>query len=652
MRRRLLVLLALGAAVLGFAWEALRSRPPEAKAIERGVPLRPDETSRMEGGVLLRFTRGSETVLELNATSMAQLEGGAHFVRDVLELRAYMADGRHVSLSARSGTVRSTGPRREDVAVVLEGDVRVRDPDGIRLETDELAWNTSQRRLAGPGPARLYGPGLEGRVEAFEYRPDERIVETRGGMELHLGAGTPWRIDAARALYRLGPGELVLPGAFRARQPDRSIVAAGGIVRPARDGEPLRFSGTGPVLLSGPGPGLAWQVAGGQLDVTRRAPPAGDDAEVSATSIAARRNADGAVGALGAARWLVEVSRGTDGDTVSARAPDGFAARWREPDRPAWHARGRRLELSRGPAGAIERLEARGQVEIRDESGLQLLGDRLAWSRTVPDQVLLEGEGARAVRGQDLVEAPLLRFERARRRLIAEGGAITEIAATPEARDGLFAAGEPVRVRSTSVTIPLEDGPIVFEGPVQAWQFDTVLRARRMSWSDAARRLVAEGEVVGRFVVGRRSERVRTVRAQADRLSWNADTRVAGLEGDARFEDADTRLRAATIDVEMDETGEVAHLEAERDVIVERQDDIGRADRLVWTGGRTGVIELRGERALARLLPAGERREVRASVIRYHLAFRRYETEGGGGRSVITGREPDEPRKDDRDGPR
>ncbi len=624
--------------VLGVLYEGMRSRPPEAEPLERGTPLRPDETSRMEGGVLLRFTRGSEAVLELNATSMAQLEGGAHFVRDVLELRAFMADGRYVSLSARSGTVRTSGQKRENVSVVLKGDVRVLDPEGFRLVTDELQYDTALRRLSGPGPARLSGPGLRSRIEAFEYRPDERVIETRGAVEADLGGDLPWRFDAARALYRLGPGEFVFPGAFRARQPDRSILGSAGVIRPARDDRPLQFEGSGPVVVTGPGPGVSWQLTAGSLAVIRPGTVPGSAEAGRGTSIAARSREGAGRGALGAPRWTIEPAADDDRTTI-ARAPDGFAARWTPARGQPWSATGAELIVRREPGRGVARLEARGKVGVSGGAGVRVLGERLSWSIETPEQVLVEGHGARAMKGQDLIEAPTIRYLRAERLLVGQGGAITEIATVSGPESGLFAGEEPVRVRSESVAVPLEGGTIEFRGPVQAWQFDTVLRASRMSWSEAGRELVAEGDVVGRFVVGRRTGAVRTLRTSARRLTYDAGGKTARLVGEARFEDADIRLQATTIDVALDAAGEVRRLDAHGGVVIERGDDVGRSDRLVWTGGRMGVIELLGEKRLARLLPAGQGKEVRASLIRYHLASRQYETEGGGGRSVITGKQ-------------
>ncbi|NJN63764.1 MAG: hypothetical protein HC882_02025 [Acidobacteria bacterium] len=116
MRASSAFLVVVGTLVVGaIAYEVVRSRPPIAEPVQSRRPLRDDEKSRLEGGFLWRSLRGARTLVELRADSMLEIEGGAHFLRDVGELKVFAEDGRPISLSADRGTLRQLSPERTDV---------------------------------------------------------------------------------------------------------------------------------------------------------------------------------------------------------------------------------------------------------------------------------------------------------------------------------------------------------------------------------------------------------------------------------------------------------------------------------------------------------------------------------------------------------
>jgi lipopolysaccharide export system protein LptA len=646
-------LLAIGAAVV---FEIARPRPPQAAPVASRPPVRQDELARMEGGFSWTLTQGGEPVFALEAGSMVGIEGGANFLRDVSRLLVYLEDGRPVELQARRGTVRQLQPRRPvlgeapPVEIELEGNVAVREPDGNVLRTDRLVYDSVERVARSPGPARLEGEALRARLSSFEYRPDARVLETRGPLELRMGgAGVPWQLDASHAIYRLGTGELVLPEPFRVRQPDRTLVSGPAvIVLPGGEGPP-RFDGEGPSLMTSGRADVDWQLAAAGLEALGRN---GDDARLedlligSPASLVARRRGGGAgEGSLGAARWHFAPA---EGGRWRATIGPAFTARWRTGAADGrWRLRGEALELQQDPAGGLAAATASGQVEVVGPGETRAVGERLAWTARRREELRLEGEAARVRQRGDVVEAPLLVFFTERELLVGEEGAITEVRTLGRREGGLFDADEPVRVRSRRVTLPLDAGPVLFEGPVQAWQLDTTLQAGAMRLLRDEGLLIAEEQVSGRFVL-EDEEGPRIVRLAAGRLEYDEGESEAVLLGGASFEQGAFRLNAERILVSLLEDRGIGTVVASGDVRIVQGEDVGTADRLVRDDA-TGWIELIGEENLARLLPAESEREVSATRIRYHPATGELETQatpGGGGRTVITGTQQERPREE------
>ncbi len=638
-RSTALAALALTLVFGAVAYEAARPKPPAADPVASRRPLRDDEAARLEGGFVSRQIEGSRTIFELAAQSELVLDGGAHFLREVSELKFYLEDGRPVTLRADRGLLqRGVTQESDDVTISLEGEVTIVDPDGSTLVTDELNYDASRSLLVSPGPARIRRAGMEARVESFTYHPDSRVVETSGGLELILaGNGLPWRIESSKASYRLGSGEIVLPLPFRARQPDRTIVAADAVIHPASDdAEATTIRGTGPMMLSGIGD-LPWQLAAGSFEGTARARGPFDELSLSNGTSIGLRSAGGAGrsgrGALSATRW--QIRPGPDGRGLVARADRGFRARWTPSTRAqSWDAEGEVLTIRQDHQGSVSEIRGERSVSLHGGDGISVRGDSLFWSAGEPDIALVRGRAAQAQRQGYLIEAPLLRFDRVRRVLVGEEGAITELPRVSANERALFRGEEPVRVRSNRVRVSESGGEVVFEGPVQAWQGDTTLRGARMRYREDLELLVAEEDVVGRFVVGTGADQ-RPIRLATARLEYRSQEGRALLSSGASFQDRDFSVSARSMQFTLSEKGDVDRMTAEGAVTLERGADRGSADRLEWTGGAEGMVELIGEENLARLLPSTQGKEVLATRIRYYPSTRTFSTEGAGGRTVV-----------------
>jgi lipopolysaccharide export system protein LptA len=298
--------------------------------------------------------------------------------------------------------------------------------------------------------------------------------------------------------------------------------------------------------------------------------------------------------------------------------------------------------------GAVATMEARGAIQIRGPDDVSVLGDALRWAAILPEEIRVRGErqGAQAFQGEDLIEAPLLRVLREQKIVVGEEGAITEIRSVAGGRGSLFEGSDPLRVRSRRVLAPLDaDGETVFEGPVKAWQFDTTLDASKMRFRRLEERLIAESSegrpVRGRFVLGEEGRAPRTVLMTTELLDYLAGERRAKLVGGASFKDGPLFVTSERMDVTLGEEGGIERLEATGLVKLEHRDDEAQCERLVWTGGDAGVIELYGASPLALLYASEQNQTVRSARIRYYPETKTFETEGEGGRTVIGAPQPE-----------
>ncbi|RMG44803.1 MAG: hypothetical protein D6718_09330 [Acidobacteria bacterium] len=635
-------LLAVSAAGL---YETLRKRPPAAPPVESAPPADPGEVERIEGGLTWVASREGRPLFELSAGTLRAREGGVRFFDEVRRLRAYLEDGRAVDLRARRGRVEDRG--RRGFLITLSGDVEVRDPDRLTLRTARLVYDADTRVLSSPEPATIRGQRILARVGGFVYRPDGRVVETDRGLIVDSWSGRPLHIEASRARYRIATGEVVFDGPFRVGDRDRWLLGGPSTLPldAEESGETVRIGG--PVLLSDASGGATAQLAAPELTVTpdREAPrraAAGDP-----VSVLYRPSSAGAAGSASFGR--LEAEEGAEPGTWRLSGRSWFELRGQEPG-AEWRVAGDRFTAERGPAGRWRRIAARGTVSVSGPDRLAARGDELLWEAERPDTVTLTGSPARASQGEDVVEAPRFLLDRASGQVTAEGGALTEVRSIARRPDTLLGAsgGEPARVRSRRVTFPRGSGPVLFEEEVQAWFGTTSLRAARLSVDRAAERLHAAGDVVLRLERTVEGGPARTVRVSGATLDYESRRRRAVVEGAARYEEEEAIVQADRIAVDLDEEGAIAHLEASGSATLAMGRARGRADRLVWKGGASGIVILVGERGPAEL-ETPEQGVLRTRRVRYDLSRRTAVAESGAGRGVIeaspaTGREDEERR--------
>ncbi len=646
---RILLLVALAGLAAAVLREWRRPVPPEETPVAGRLPVRSDETSRTEGGFSWTRTREGRVVFRLEADSLVGVEGGAHFVRGVRRLSLYTEDGREVRLGARAARVlqqsgRGTGKEAWELA--LEGDVVVRDPGGTVLEADRLEWNADTETLFSPGPATVRGEDLLAHVAGLEYRPEARLVVGHGPVDLTVGAGRPVRVDADRFVYRLATGTVVLETPFRARRPRGAFHAAGGILERRSTGG-WDLAARGPVLLAPHVARVAWTFAAAALSA--RQEPAADVPPVEAGGpgvLVVPGAAPGTGGTLAAFRWTFSGDR----ERV-LRATGSLEGRWKDRKEGEWTLRADRV-LAREEPGGRRVVEVTGNLRISGPGDVQAAGDRVSWDSRHPAELRLSAAPrARVARGPDVIEAPRFLLDRHRQILEALDAPITDVRAGGKDETGLFRGGTPVRVRSRRVTVPLRGGPLVFAGPLMAWQEDRDLRASTMSWDPDGRRLEAEGDVVVHVVrPGKEGRPPAAGWLRGDHLVYAAETREAVVTGHAEFQQpGGVTIRASTIRVVLDREGTVERLLARDGVRLQDREARGTADLLEWTGGPGGTIVFRAGEHLPEIeaRAEGTKRRITAPVIRYDLADGSIHVSGEGGRTRLRAPGTEERKGDD-----
>lgn len=641
-----LALLVFGGVGLAIVLEWARPRPAPAPAVVSRPPLRADETDRLDGGFTWSGTSGGKVLFQLLASTLLGTEGGVHLLRDVKDLKFYLEDGRPVLVSARGGRLQQKDDAGRDVEISLDGDVRVRDPDGLVFETQSLIYNTVSRRVRTGGPAEVKGPDFIARAGLVNYEPDQRVLRGSGQVMVRYLGPDPWQVDSPQGLFLVRQNEVHFEQPFLLRLPGRALLAGPGTIWLSSPGRPGRFDFQGPVLLGGEGEGVFWQLAARELRTrgpeTPGSPGSRWEAEGPATLVAGRADPAGEERwVLNTQRWVVEPAPARKHRAVAA---PGFQGSWRPAGQSAsWEFGGQRLEVLQDPRAGVEQVRARGAVQLRGPENITAEAETLVWEKREAGVIVLAGSPATTRQRGDTLEAPEIRLLRDQDRLIGTGGTVTQLASLGGSPgENLLGGEEPVRVRSQGATLDRQRGKAEFTGPVQAWQGQAHLKANRLSYDDRARVLLAEGEVRLRRDEPGRGGGVRTVRLACDRLEHRGAERLVLVGGRSVYSTPDGQVEADRMQILIGREGGVERLEAEGNVRLDAPVGEGQGDRLVWEGGEEGSALLTGDRRLVELRkrPGGD--VTRAKSLRYYPADGRIVGDGGSGRTTIEGTPPAE----------
>ena len=568
----LAVALALGAGALVF--EFVRQRPVQVEPVRSPRPEHANETARLEGGFTWSTTRAGKAVFDMVARRLLGLEGGIHLLDDVESLHIYLDDGRAVEISARRGRLNRSEDGGQSIVMALLDKVVVIDPDGTRLETNELIYDSKTRELRSPGRAVVRGAdGFVAELGSFVYRPDSRVLEARHQLTLSLAGAEPWILEAPSADYRLATGELIFNRPFRAYRDGQALLAAMATLRMGGARSPTIFDGGGPALGRSRRDGEFWQLAASKVRVEADPRGGGGVHHVLAgdpVSAVFYRKLSGSEQRFVLESPRLQLGARNDGAGEVVTLGPGFELRGEEFGTlrgTSGKLSGGWLEIRRNREGEVEEILGREKVRFEGPGSSTAEADQVLWRAAEANLVEMSGDPARAWQGEDLIEAPRLVLHRDRRLLVGEEGALTEIASMSGKKGTLFPGGEPVRVRCDRVEVPQQSGKIIFEGAVQAWQGSASIRAARMVLDQQSQTLDASGKVALHMLglrtdeTGQRVEK--TIRLRGDSLHYVAATRRAVLEGDAVYDEPDgQRIRASRIEIQRAEESGVDHMEA------------------------------------------------------------------------------------------
>ncbi|HUD72527.1 MAG TPA: LptA/OstA family protein [Dongiaceae bacterium] len=411
---RLLILLAVAGVVVGTAITWGRRGPRQAAITmnEPGAGLA-NVTEQSE-----RFsasgTREGKPAFDLAAATVTGLQGDKKLLSSV-QLEVHEATGRIVNVLGHEGEF-DPGEKR----ALLHGDVGIRTPDGLSLETPNLAYDSARDMIHTSDPIKFKLGSVEGTGEGLNYLVGERRLKIPAKVRLQIQApdgGPPVLITSGSLVaslaensavfteqVRLERGADLLTGNYlridldEAREQVSAMRAFGDVkvaMAPDAAGRPGSLEADSLVLSLGPANALEQAEASGGCRFT-------SGPYTSTSRNALYRKADDRLELRG------DPSVVTDRDRIAAQEIDLF------PSHQALEARGEVRTTSLGPAGgdtpgfgsgeAVSFQAAKLRVE-QDGGRATYSGGARAWQEGVSlqaDEIQID-QAAKQIRGNGAV---------------------------------------------------------------------------------------------------------------------------------------------------------------------------------------------------------------------------------------------------------
>jgi lipopolysaccharide export system protein LptA len=309
----------------------------------------------------------------------------------------------------------------------------------------------------------------------------------------------------------------------------------------------------------------------------------------------------------------------------------------------------------------VSHVVARGGVRFEGEDGLTV---RAGWAeRDRTGQIALRGEGEdtptildtrRTVVAREIDVLPGGHV------LEARGDVDTSIVAGTTASNGgsalgpLFAAEQPVQVRSAELLLDTESGDSLFTGTARAVQEDRMLRANRLHVLAGGERAEAEGDVRLRMFREDGEEKRIPILVDASSLSYRGEEGHVGFGGGVRYQEDTFTLAAETLEADLSPAGGFSSARALGEVRLtgRGRDPEGRtveyhgfADRIDYDVA-SGEAVLYGGEEPARLVNPATAEELQGPELRVFLGEDRIVAGGAGaaGRTTIRPAVPEEGR--------
>lgn len=214
---RVLILLAIAGVVVGTATTWGRRGPRQAAITmnEPGAGLA-NVTEQSE-----RFTasgtREGKPAFDLAADTVTGLQGDKKLLSTV-QLDVHEAAGRIVNVAGHEGEF-DPGEKR----ALLHGDVGIRTPDGLSLETPNLAYDSDRDMIHTSDPIKFKLGSVEGSGEGLNYLVSERRLKIPAKVHLQIQApdgGPPILITSGSLVASLAENSAVFTEQVRLERGD------------------------------------------------------------------------------------------------------------------------------------------------------------------------------------------------------------------------------------------------------------------------------------------------------------------------------------------------------------------------------------------------------------------------------------------------
>jgi lipopolysaccharide export system protein LptA len=171
----------------------------------------------------------------------------------------------------------------------------------------------------------------------------------------------------------------------------------------------------------------------------------------------------------------------------------------------------------------------------------------------------------------------------------------------------------PVTVTADQATVKHNEGAARYVGNVRSWQDDDFVRADNMELDRGERLMNAWGNAQSAFYdfereIEKGRKEVVPVFAQADRITYNDETRIAHYEGSVKIRQGTDRIDSVTADVLLDENKRLVQMTASKDVVMTQPNRRATGDQVVYTAatdtavltGNLAVVEDREREAITK----------------------------------------------------
>jgi len=299
------------------------------------------------------------------------------------------------------------------------------------------------------------------------------------------------------------------------------------------------------------------------------------------------------------------------------------------------------LTLTLGPGDTVETAEASGGC--RFTSGPYTSTSRAALFRRSDDRLELRGDPV-VLTDRERIAAQEIDLRPAAQSLEARGEVRT--VSTGEGRPASpgFGSGSPVSFQAGHLTAAQGSRRAVYRGAARAWQEGMSVQAEEIVVDEAARQLIASGNVMSRLTQrplpsAPPGTRPVTTTITARRLVIDEATGTGHYEGDARLTRPDASLTAGDMKVRTKEIGrrrEVDRIDASGSVSVKHAGSLATASTAEFRCGEHLLI-LRDDQGLAEVVDAATGHSMRGRELTYDLNGDRILTETSeGARTWIT----------------